>query len=140
MDSLAKINRLIDIAEKRKGKPRSKSPKSKVEDLINFAERRKNNHDRRRERTEIFKIDRLINLAEQRKRDFRDNYDYSNRTFPEIHRANIPIYAPVRKSSSPKTHRKKHKIKIHNDPYDIHKSNVSRKYLEHLKHKTRRSR
>ena len=137
MDSLTKINKLIDIDEKRKGKPRSKSPKSKVDDLIKLAEKRKGqlNYERKREVTEISKIDHLIKLAEQRKRDFRKNYDYSKRTFPEIHRANVPIYAPLRKSSSPKTHRKKHRIKIHNDPYDIHRSN--RKYL---KHKTRKSR
>jgi hypothetical protein len=133
---------LIDNSEKRKRRSRSKSPKSKMDDLIKLAEKRKERleHERRRERTEIFKIDRLITLAEQRKRDFRKNYDYSKRTFPEIHRANVPIYAPLRKSLTPKIYRKKHKIKIHNDPYNIHKSNVTRKYLEHLKNKTRRSR
>jgi hypothetical protein len=142
MDSLRKINKLIDIAERRKKKSRSKSPKSKVDDLIRMTERRKEQLEdgRRRARTEISKIDSLIRLAEQRKREFRKNYDYNKRIFPEIHRSNVPIYAPVRKSSSPKMHRIKQKIKIYNDPYDIHKSNVTRKYLEHLKHKTRRSR
>jgi septal ring factor EnvC (AmiA/AmiB activator) len=142
MESLHKINKLIDMAEKRKRRPRSKSPKSKVDDLIRMTEQRREHleHGRKRALTDISKIDNLIRLAEQRKREFRNNYDYSKRTFPEIHRANVPVYAPARKSSSPKTHRRKHKIKIHNDPYDIHRSNVSRKYLEHLKHKTRRSR
>ena len=141
MESIKKINKLIDMAEKRKRRSRSKSPKSKVDDLIRLTEQRKvhlGNEKRRHHQAELSKLNHLINIAEQRKREF--SKKYVNRTFHELHRANVPHYAPARKSSSPKTHKKKYKIKFHNNPYDIHGSNVTRNYLEHLKHKTRRSR